>query len=254
MNNKDIARKALEIGAIKIDPVNFFRELNTNKPIYTELGNFLHNYDDRWLVIESLVDIIGEKCNGIATISDSGASIATSLVEHYSCDYIFLRDRSREYEVNEGDRIDTVKTTNKFYLDCVYDESKLIGKEFILVDSILSKGQAVFRAISALRLKEIKCNKFLCIFNIGYKGTRDRMNGIKVFNDYGQKLDPKVEVSSVFDLETILDVAVEDGRINSGQAGNIRFWRDNYYGWRRRYGLYSDNYRQWTMRYTNVNR
>ena len=94
------------------------------------------------------------------------------------------------------------------------------------------KGTAIVRAISALRIKNIKCNKFLCIFDFGYEDTKKILNGEDAFNQYEQRLIPPVAVESLFDLETLLEVAIEKNYIRLDEQKDILLWRDHYYNWK----------------------
>ena len=107
MDSKGIAERALEIKAIRLDPKNFFREWKLYKPIFLDLGNFLGNYNDRSIIIDSFIDRLGNNCEGFAAISNFGTSIASSLLEHYKSDYLFLRNKQIEFsddksEINES--------------------------------------------------------------------------------------------------------------------------------------------------------
>ena len=93
------------------------------------------------------------------------------------------------------------------------------------------KGTAIVRAISALRIKNIKCNKFLCIFDFGYEDAKKILNGEDTFNKYEQRLIPPVAVESLFDLETLLEVAIEKNYIRLDEQKDILLWRDDYYNW-----------------------
>ena len=236
MDSKKIAKRALEIKAIRLDPRNFFADFGLCKPIFLDLGNFLGNYNDRSMIIESFIDRLGDNCGGFAAISDYGASIASSLLEHYKSNYLFLRNKQIELKNNElginESRFNVEGPRKKYKLCCTDNIYNLEGKDFILVDDILATGEAIVRAVSALRLKNIYCNKFLCIFNFGYQDTKRILSGDKVFNKYEQRLTPSVKVESLFDFETLLEVAIEKDYIGLDEQKDILLWRDDYYNWK----------------------
>lgn len=241
MDSKKIAERALEIKAIRLDPKNFFTEWRLYKPIFLDLSNFLGNYNDRSMIINSFIDKLNDNCEGFAAISSYGTSIASSLLEHYKSDFLFLRDkqiglRSDESGINEFRFIDE-ESRKKYRLCCVDNIHNLRGKDFILVDDMLATGVAIVRAVSALRIKSINCNKFLCIFDFGYENTKKILSGNNVFNKYEQRLTPSMKVESLFDLDTLLEVAIEKSYIELDEQKDILLWRDDYYNWREVHNL-----------------
>ena len=223
MDSREIAKKSLEVAAIQLDPVNFFRQFNINKPIFLNLQNLLIDYNDRKLIIDSFIDRLGENCEGFAAISNIGASIASNLVEHYKGNYVFLVDKKVEKNFGANYSIEYNGPRKKYYLDHV---DGLIGKEFILVDDKLGTGCAIIRAVSAIRRENIYCNKFLCIFDFEYENIKKMLSGEEGFNKYNHKLTPPVKTVSLFDLETLLQVSVENNYIDEGGKRNLFLWRD----------------------------
>ena len=219
MDGKSIARRALEIGAIKLDPKNFFQDKGVYKPIFNDLSLFLYDPKQRKNISDSFIELMDYNYDALTSISQIGVSITTSIADYLSKPLIFLRDSD-----NLGHK--------RYYLDGLSDVRQLEGKRVIIIDERLDSGSSILRATCALRNFGFLSDKFHPIFDYGFKNTKDLFNGKREFNNFGLKLIHPLEVKPLFDLDTLLEVAIEDNYISSAEKEDILLWKNDNPKWK----------------------
>ena len=82
----------------------------------------------------------------------------------------------------------------------------------------------------------LKCDYTLSIFDYGYPAHKRMLEGTEPYNiKYKKKLEEPLNVKSIFDWDTLLDVALEKGDIDELQRESIDLWRDSPYNWNNNY-------------------
>ncbi|MEK6872491.1 MAG: hypothetical protein AABW90_00585 [Nanoarchaeota archaeon] len=219
MDSRTIARKALEIGAIKLDTKSFFENIGVYKPIFNDVSLFLYDPKERNNIRDSFIELMDYNYDALTSISYFGASIATSIADYLGKPFLFLIDRD-----SHGHK--------RYHLNGLSDVRELNAKRVVIIDERLNRGSSVLRATCALRNLGILSDKLHPIFDYGYKNAKDLFSGKTPFNEFGTKLINPLEVKPLFDLDTLLEVAVEDNWLSCVEKADILLWRDDYHKWR----------------------
>ncbi len=109
---------------------------------------------------------------------------------------------------------------------------KLDGKVVVIIDGRLDSGGSILRATCTLRNFGILSEKFHPIFDYESKEAKDLFSGKKEFDEFGTKLYHPLEVKPLFNLDTLLEVALEDEYITNNEKEDVLLWRDDYNKWK----------------------
>ncbi len=217
MNNKHIVKRALETGALKIDANNFFHYKGLNKPIYHRFDLLFFDYQDREDINKQfigLVDKLNVSVDFFATTSNFGTIIAANLANYYNKNFVFLRDSMSEFG-------------KRYKIDCAKNLSSLEGKKAVLIDIMNVNGYAIARSVFALNEVGVSCNHIITLFDYSIEISKKIFGGTEPFNLKGSKLPESLNVNSIFNLETLLDIAIDEKYIDNKQKERIMTWRDN---------------------------
>ena len=215
---KKIAKKGLEINAIKLRPDNPFTWASGFKmPIYNDNRMFLFYSEYRWLISEGFKEII--KLNNIsydvvAGTSTAGIPPATTLADEVRKPLIYVRDEPKNHGLrNQIEGIDA--------------ESDLDGKKVVLIEDLISTGGSSARAVQAIRDANGECDYCISIFNYGLD------KAVQAFDN----LNPKCEVRSLLTYDTLLEVAKNTKHIDNQQIKMLEEWRKDPFGWGEKHGF-----------------
>lgn len=214
---KEIAKKALEIQAIKLNPEKPFQWASGYfMPIYNDNRMFLFNPDHRKMIVDGFYHIIESEnilYDLIAGTSTAGIPHGYGLAEKLDVPFIYVRDKPKDHGLkNQIEGIDA--------------ESDLDGHKVIVIEDLISTGGSSMRAVQAVRDANAECNYCLSIFSYG----------LDVAVQEFKKLDPKCFVNSLLDYDTLLNVAREYNYLDFKQIEMLREWRRNYKGWGEKHG------------------
>ncbi|MEK6871611.1 MAG: orotate phosphoribosyltransferase [Nanoarchaeota archaeon] len=222
---KEIARRALEIKAIKLNSENPFTWASGYRmPIYNDNRLFLGYPQHRKLIAEgfiSLLDTIGEdyECDIIAGTSTAGISPATTFADYSlgPMPLIYIRDKPKDHGLkNQIEGIDA--------------ENNLCGKRVLLIEDLISTGGSSAKAVAAIRDAQGECNYCFSIFNYGFIQAQQMFEGSESYES-GKFLTPACEVRSILHYTTLLEVAKETGYINDSEVKMLEEWRTDPFGW-----------------------
>jgi len=214
----EIAIKGLALGAIKLrtDPP-FTWASGYQMPIYNDNRMFLGDFAHRDLIRIEFQEIIKEEgieFDVIAGTSTAGIPHADTLANAYKMPEIYIRDKPKDHGLrNQIEGIDA--------------EDDLQGRKVIVIEDLISTGGSSARAVQAVRDANGDCNWCLSIFNYGL-GKADEAFA---------SLDPKCNVRSLLNYDTLLEVAKSHNYITTQDLEMLEEWRADPFGWGEKHGF-----------------
>ncbi|MFP4656101.1 MAG: orotate phosphoribosyltransferase [Candidatus Woesearchaeota archaeon] len=211
-----IAEAALEIGAVRLDPINPTRWASGyHMPIYNDNRKFLFHPGYRRLVIDGFMEVIRE--NGfepevVAGTSTAGIPYGALLAERLDAPFVYVRDRPKDHGLmNRIEGIDT--------------EDDLGGRTTLLIEDLISTGKSSLKAVNAIREAEGSIDTCVSIFDYGFDKS------YKMFSEQGCD---KITLS---DYNTLVGIANQTGYITDEEMSLLTEWRQDLYGWGEKHGF-----------------
>jgi orotate phosphoribosyltransferase len=219
---KIIAHKALEIGAIKLNPDNPFTWASGFRmPIYNDNRMFLFYPVQRNIIAAGFQNLLRQEIGAfnigydvIAGTSTAGISPATTLADGEHAPLIYIRDKPKDHGLkNQIEGLDA--------------NSDLGGKKVVLIEDLISTGGSSAQAVQAIRNANGQCNYCFSIFNY------DLDKGVEAF----ASLNPPCKVRSILNYDALLKIAKEINYISSAQQEMLAEWRIDPFGWGEKHGF-----------------
>jgi len=215
---EEIARAALEINAIKLQPKNPFTWASGYRmPIYNDNRMFLVYPKYRELVLNAFKELLrseGISFDIVAGTSTSGIPPATTLADSLGKPLIYVRDKPKGHGLrNQIEGIDA--------------ESDLQRTEVILIEDLISTGGSSAKAVQAIRDANGICKYCVSIFNYGLGKA----------NNSFEELDEPCEVRSLLTYDVLLEVAKQIGYIDAEQVEMLAEWRQDPFNWGEKHGF-----------------
>lgn len=215
---REIARVALHIKAIKLNPENPFQWASGHRmPIYNDNRMFLFYPDYRKLITNAFEQLIKNEqipYDIIAGTSTAGISPGTLLADRFNAPFIYIRDKPKDHGLrNQIEGIDA--------------EKDLEGRIVTVVEDLISTGGSSAKAVQAVRDANGKVEYCLSIFNYGLD------EAVRIF----ESLNPRCEVRSLSNYDILLKVAKETGYLTKEQILLLEEWRADPFGWGEKHGF-----------------
>lgn len=215
---EEIARAALEIHAIKLQPDNPFTWASGYRmPIYNDNRMFLAYPRYRELILNAFKELLRAKeisFDIIAGTSTSGIPPATTLADSLGKPLIYVRDKPKSHGLRN--QIEGIDAT-----------SDLEGKEVILIEDLISTGGSSARAVQAIRDANGVCKYCISIFNYGLGKA----------NNAFEKLDEHCNVLSLLEYDKLIEVAKQVNYVDFSQAEMLAEWRQDPFNWGEKHGF-----------------
>lgn len=209
---KSLAQIALEIKAIKLDPVTPFTWASGYRmPIYNDNRLLLGNYKHRALISEGFQSIIETQqlpVEVIAGTSTAGISPGTTLADRLKLPFIYVRDKAKGHGMQN--RIEGILTP---------------GQKALMVEDLVSTGGSSIEAIKAVREAEGTLDNCLSIFSYGLE------EATKQFDAISCRLFP------LLTFDVLLSTAVAASYITAPQKALLDSWREDPFGWGEKHGF-----------------
>ncbi|WP_071704820.1 orotate phosphoribosyltransferase [Murdochiella vaginalis] len=197
-----IARDLLDIGAVFLRPEQPFTWASgIHSPIYTDNRLILSAPAVRGQVEQALADTV--KCHfpeaqmlmGTATAGIAHAALAAALL---------------------GLPMGYVRSGNKSHGRENRIEGKLtVGERVVVIEDLISTGGSVLDVVHALQDAGAEVLGIVCIFTYGMQKSREALSA------------EGIAMESLTDFDTILDVAVQTGRLPAEQVPQLKQFRDH---------------------------
>ncbi|CAI2718645.1 orotate phosphoribosyltransferase [Nitrospina watsonii] len=209
---KRIARVALDIGAIRINPEKPFTWASGYRmPIYNDNRLLLDEPRHRFLIAESMQAVIESKhiaVDCIAGTATAGIPHATTLANLLETSLVYVRPSSKQHGLK-----------NQI-------EGRLkAGQKVVVVEDLVSTGGSVLKAVDALRQAGAHVTHCLCIFSYGFEDAE------AAFQKAGCHLH------TLLTFQDLVAFAEECGEIDSSQKSLLDGWYQNPFEWAAQQGL-----------------
>ncbi len=212
----ELAKRALRIQAIKINPVIPFQWASGFwMPIYNDNRMLLSDHSARKLIAQGFSSIIKKKqisFDIVAGTSTAGIPHAETLADLLEKQMIYIRDKPKDHGLkNQIEGIDSNKN--------------LFGLEAIVVEDLVSTGGSSLKAVQAVRNARGKVRFMFSIFNYGFSETEQEFK------------EEEIQLESLLTYETLLKVAVAENYISESQLKSLEEWRKDPFNWGEKHGF-----------------
>lgn len=180
--NAGINMKAIAVNTNKL----FAWNDGSRMPVYVNIKLFANSWDLRNTVAGGFALIIGNKkikYDIIAGVATGGVPFATSLADKLKADFIYVRDKPKEYGLEKQ----------------VEGADDIKGKQVIIIDDLISTGANSITAIEAVRNAGGIVEHFFSVFNYEFPQTSQKLNA----------LNPKCDFWQLFGYNFMLNIYYE---------------------------------------------
>ena len=203
-----IANFLLDIEAVKINVKEpFVWTSGIKSPIYTDCRIVNSYVKARNAVIEKFTDLVKRrflsKTNIIAGVAYGGISFGVLVADRLGLPFIYVREERKKHGL-------------KKHIEGAYES---FGNKVVLIEDHISTGGSSMKAINVLREQSLELTCLLSIMTYGFKEADETFHNAGVLHD------------SLCNLDTILEVALQRGIINSGDADKILQFRASHTNW-----------------------
>ena len=214
-----LAKAALELGAIKLSPDNPFTWASGYRmPIYNDNRQFLAKASYRALICDAFTDMVYalslEDVENIAGTATAGIPHATSLADRLNKPLSYVRSASKDHGM--GHQIEGLGSSGSYE-----------GKSVLLIEDLISTGSSSIKAVEAIREAKGICNTCLAIFTYGFKKAEDSFSA----------LSPKCQMHTILSYPVMIKTAEETGYITKEQAKSLSEWREDPFEWGEKRGF-----------------
>jgi orotate phosphoribosyltransferase len=205
--SKAIAKHLLAIGAVKINLKELFTWTSGIKsPIYCDNRIINSKVDVRNAVTNEFSDVIAtrflDKTDLIAGVATGGMTYGVLIANKLNLPFVYVRSERKEHglkKVVEG-----------------YFEQ---GDRVVLIEDHISTGKSSIQAVEHLREEGLEVICLLSIMTYGFKGAAQAFN------------DKNIPFASICDLDTVLEVALEQGSLSKQDVNTILEFRESPKTW-----------------------
>ncbi len=205
--SKELAKIALEIGAIKINPEHPFTWASGYKmPIYNDNRLLLGNASHRSIVGDALLNLVKKKnivVDVVAGTATAGIPHATTLANLMKVPLIYIRPTPKEHGLKN--QIEGILKT---------------GQSVLLIEDLISTGGSAIKALSAIKENEGIVNHCACIFNYGFEEAKRNFS------------QANCHLSSILDFPDLIQYAENINTITSEQKDLLNEWYKSPFNWK----------------------
>jgi len=209
--SKQLAKAALEIKAIKLQPQQPFRWASGYlMPIYNDNRKFFFYPQYRELIVADFLEKIKEhhlQPEVIVGVATSGIPHAVSLANRLNLPTAYVRDKKKGYGLqNQLEGIDTLK-----------------NKKVIVVEDLISTGGSSLNVVKAVRSFGGEVLACLAIFSYGLAQAE---------KNFRQENCP---LFTLFTYDQLLETAMEENNLTVNDLQALQKWREDPFRWQDRF-------------------
>lgn len=205
-NEKAVAEKLLQVGAVKLSPNNPFTWASGWKsPIYCDNRKVLSFPYVRDFIKSEMCNVIFEKFGNadmLAGVATAGIPWGAMAADQLKLPYIYVRPKPKEHGL--GNQIEGA-----------FDKSNKI----LVVEDLISTGKSSLQVVDVLRSAGLEVVGMISIFNYGFEIAS------KAFKD------ANLPFYSLTNYTSLLELAVEKGDIDSNTQSLLMDWRTSPSTW-----------------------
>ncbi len=204
---RTVAKALLDIKAVSLSSDKpFLWASGWKSPIYCDNRRVLSYPKMREYVCRRMADIITEKYPDVGVIAGvaTGAIAHGALIAHFlNKPFIYVRPKPKDH--GTASQIEGVLNR---------------GDKVVVVEDLISTGRSSLSASMALRLAGAQLMGMVAILSYNFVSAR------KAFED------ADIELTTLTDYDTLIEVAVETGYIHESQLELLKDWRFSPSTWR----------------------
>ncbi|MCF0262095.1 MAG: orotate phosphoribosyltransferase [Sphaerochaetaceae bacterium] len=214
----DIARKALEMGAIRLSPEKpFCWASGYYMPIYNDNRTLLGDAKTRQMIAKAFKEIMEDlnfDPDNIAGTSTAGIPHATTLADMLEKPVSYIRSSSKDHGLqNQIEGLGRAKG---------YENHKVL-----LIEDLISTGMSSIAAVKAIQQANGIVPYCLAIFSYGTQQGKDAFAA----------LDPKCEPITILDYNYVIPIAKEIGYIKPEYESVLLEWSASPFTWGENHGF-----------------
>jgi orotate phosphoribosyltransferase len=205
--SKKIARSLLEIGAVKINMKDLFTWTSGIKsPIYCDNRIINSKVKVRDEVINEFSNTVTSKLlpntDIIAGVATGGMTYGVLIASRLDLPFIYVRSERKEHGLK--------KAVEGFFNR---------GDRVVLIEDHISTGKSSIQAVEHLREEGLEVICLLSIMTYGFQAAAQAFT------------DKNIPFASICDLDTVLEVALEDGTLDKKDVDTILEFRESPKTW-----------------------
>lgn len=206
-NQKAVAEKLLQVGAVKLSPNEPFTWASGWKsPIYCDNRKVLSFPYVRDFIKSEMCNVIFEKFDGadmLAGVATAGIPWGAMAADQLKLPYIYVRPKPKEHGL--GNQIEgAYATTNKI----------------LVIEDLISTGKSSLQVVDVLRNAGLDVVGMVSIFNYGFDIADE------AFKKAG------VPFISLTNYASLIDLAVEKGDVDANTQDMLMEWRNSPATWK----------------------
>ena len=209
---KELAKVALDLGAIKLDPEKPFTWASGYRmPIYNDNRLLLGNADHRLLVAEGFRSILQKEdisVDVIAGTATAGIVPATTLANLLQTPLIYVRPLPKEHGLQN--QIEGV----------LHPEQNVV-----VIDDLISTGGSALKCVEAIRHAGARVEHCLSIFTYGFQEATTQ------FRNAHCRMHPLLTFGA------LIQHAREDNSLDKEQCALLKSWHGDPFTWAERHGF-----------------
>ncbi|MCX6299404.1 MAG: orotate phosphoribosyltransferase [Bacteroidetes bacterium] len=206
-NEKAVAEKLLQVGAVKLSPENPFTWASGWKsPIYCDNRKVLSFPYTRDFVKSEMCNLIFEafpEADLLAGVATAGIPWGAMAADQLKLPYIYVRPKPKEHGL--GNQI---------------EGSFEPGKKVLVIEDLISTGKSSLDVVTVLKNAGLDVIGMVSIFTYGFDIAT------KAFEDAG------VKYLSLTNYATLISMAVEKGTISADTEKLLLQWRTDPANWK----------------------
>lgn len=206
MNKRQIAEFLLQSKAIKIEPASPFTWASGWKsPIYCDNRKTLSYPDTRSYIRDEYVQSINsnfENVDVIAGVATGAIAQGALVAESMNLPFIYIRASAKSHGMEN-------------LIEGYYEP----GQRVVVIEDLISTGGSSLKAVEALRDAGCEVLGMVATFTYGFNIAS------KSFEEH------QLKVATLCDYEILLEQALENGLIQSGQMEMLKEWRIDPANW-----------------------
>lgn len=205
-SKKLVAEKLLQIKAIKLQPTNPFTWASGwESPIYCDNRKTLSYPDVRNFIKIQIARLVMEQypdVDAIAGVATGAIAQGALVAEELGRPFVYVRSAPKGHG-----------------LENLIEGDLKPGMKVVVIEDLISTGGSSLKAVEAIRNDACEVLGMIAIFTYGFQVSVDK------FKEAG------VELTTLSDYETLLEVAGEINYINEKDVSTLREWRKDPATW-----------------------
>ena len=205
-NEKAVAEKLLQVGAVKLSPSEPFTWASGWKsPIYCDNRKVLSFPYVRDFIKSEMCNVIFEQfgeADMLAGVATAGIPWGAMAADQLKLPYIYVRPKPKEHGL--GNQIEGA-----------YESSNKI----LVIEDLISTGKSSLQVVDVLRNAGLQVIGMVSIFNYGFKIADEAFN------------KANVPFKSLTNYASMIDLAVEKGIVDPSTQDLLMEWRESPSTW-----------------------